>query len=536
MKVGADDFIVATEADAADLSGLPREELQPGPTPAVAGELAAAIYGVMTFKGKVFEKHRQVAALVHGELRRLGQFCRTRDGRGFFFMEAERRLYNLEQRPFEHLLTALSGLASTEAAFNFVHDILVAITMRDAPEVEVHTLARYDPAAGTLAVSDGGPGVWVRERGGEWRQTHNGVGGLLFFTEPEAVPWVPDFAAGQEPLRRYLQGFLFTDGPEPGLSAADQQVLVLTWILHQLFPALRQTRAVPAFLGPHGAGKTSAMRRVGRLLIGPGFEVTNLREEKEDGFIAAVTNRTVLGLDNADTRVKWLEDDLATYATGVAYRLRRYFTTNEEVAYLPRAVLAIASRDPHFNRPDVAERLLPLRFRRPDNYVDERTLFEELDRDRPAVMGAILTHAAQVADTLAVNRAPAMPFRMADFAAFGWAVFKAKGHEGEWTALLHRLERAQAVFTSEGDSLAEVLSLVLDDRGGSIDDISISELYKACADVAQRERLPFSRSAAGFGRRISLHRRMLELDLGVRITEERRHDRVRYLTIRPEAT
>ena len=71
---------------------------------------------------------------------------------------------------------------------------------------------------------------------------------------------------------------------------------------------------------------------------------------------APVADRVVLGLDNADSRVPWLPDALATYATGQRYRLRKLYTTNEELAYTPRAILLISSRDPRFNRADVVER------------------------------------------------------------------------------------------------------------------------------------------------------------------------------------
>jgi hypothetical protein len=116
------------------------------------------------------------------------------------------------------------------------------------------------------------------------------------------------------------------------------------------------------------------------LLLGSTFEVTGLH--REDAFVAAVTNRTVCAFDNADSRIPWLEDALATYATGHRYRLRRLYTTNEEASFEPRAILMLSSRDPHFNRPDAAERLLPLHFERPDGYEPEERLARELEARR----------------------------------------------------------------------------------------------------------------------------------------------------------
>jgi hypothetical protein len=87
--------------------------------------------------------------------------------------------------------------------------------------------------------------------------------------------------------------------------------------LQNFFPALRRTRIIPAFLGPMGSAKTSTMPMIGILLCGAEFDVTGLSRGREDAFVAAVSNRVIVALDNADSRIPWLEDSLATYATGL---------------------------------------------------------------------------------------------------------------------------------------------------------------------------------------------------------------------------
>src|SRR5439155_5451502 len=129
--------------------------------------------------------------------------------------------------------------------------------------------------------------------------------GLLFLTAPEATPWVPEFDANDSELAWFLDGFLFAPGR---LSREDQMSLLFMVFLQQFFPPLRRTRVVPAFLGPQGSGKTSAIRRLGHLLLGPRFEVTGLErgDRGEAAFVAAVTNSPVCGLDNADSRIPWV--------------------------------------------------------------------------------------------------------------------------------------------------------------------------------------------------------------------------------------
>ena len=94
---------------------------------------------------------------------------------------------------------------------------------------------------------------------------------------------------------------------------------------------------------------------IGRLLCGDPFDVSGLRRDHEDAFIAAVSNHFIVVLENAHSRIPCLEDALATYTTGQRYRVRRPYTMNEEASSSPRAILLLSSRHPQFRRPDVAD-------------------------------------------------------------------------------------------------------------------------------------------------------------------------------------
>jgi hypothetical protein len=475
-----------------------------------------------------FDKKREIRDLVRQELlaASTGSLCQTADGRGFYFDKSKRRLFDLEQRPFQHLLSHVSGLSATETQFRFVLDSLQSDAAQKNP-VNVHTLSFYDLQTSRLVVSDGGGGIWYRERASEWVSGYNGDSGILFLTEPDAHPWVPEFHKSGA-LAWFLERFSLDGGA--GLAREQQKTLLLVYKLQQFFPALRRTRVVPACLGPQGSGKTSAMRMFGALFCGPDFDVTGLSANREDAFVAAVSNRVMVGLDNADSRIPWLEDALATYATGLRYRLRRLYTTNEEVSYCPRAILLLSSRDPHFRRPDVAERLLPLHFKRPEAYMPESVLFGELVKRRGQIMGELLDRVGHVADSLAGITLPALTFRMADFASFGWAVARAAGQEAEWKEILEKLERSQMEFAAEGDSLVTILRPILEGEG-VIGPLDSGELYKRCAKLAEAESLPFPRSPQAFGKHVTNMRRVIEIELEATFTEERLGWK-RFITIR----
>jgi len=479
-----------------------------------------------------FDKKREIAGLIRSALVKDGHLCRTVDSRLLYFRKSERKLYDLDAREFGHLITTESGLGASEAYFRFVLDALQAEAARLAPTA-VHTLGHYDVATGRLAISDGGPGVWVRERDGEWMPSHNGADGLLFFSESDSEPWEPDFTAADGATAWFLDRFSF--GDHELLKRSDFASLFLIALLQQYFPDLRRTRILPTFLGPQGAGKSTNVRLTGRLLVGPAFDVTGVSKNKEDAFVAGVTNRTVMGLDNADSKINWLEDGLATYATGLRHQLRRLYSTNEEISYRPRAFLMLSSRDAHFRRADVAERLLLLYCQRPDAYISEEEIFGELQRRRGAVMADLLWLLAQAADAQQIA-APPMKFRMADYASFGWKIFRARGRDAEWIDLLQRLERAQMEFASEGDGLIETVRLLLEQSGGGIQEIESAALFKACNEIASERGLWLPRSASGFGQKLTLMSRIIEAELDVKFIDRREHGRRRIITIEPRAS
>jgi ABC-type enterochelin transport system ATPase subunit len=57
-----------------------------------------------------------------------------------------------------------------------------------------------------------------------------------------------------------------------------------------------RTRLISAFLGGQGAGKSTAQRLTGRLLVGPRFEASDVCADREDAFIAAITNKVVYAI------------------------------------------------------------------------------------------------------------------------------------------------------------------------------------------------------------------------------------------------
>jgi len=466
-----------------------------------------------------FDKRRHVEEVLRKELTSKGEFFRTADGKAFYFNNEGRQLIDVEQVQFRRLTSSVSGLSATENYLLFAIDLLQTRAHTSARVVDVHSFSHYDVSTGVVVVSDGGSGAWRREIGGEWQPVKNGDDDIFFLSDSEASPWSPSFNAPTALEDLWLSRFLLS--ADQGLSPADGRNLIGLWLCHQFFPPLRRTRLIPCFLGGQGSGKTTGMRLVGRLLVGPNFEVTGIQRDKEDAFVAAVTGRTVLALDNIDSRVPWLADSLALYATGQRHRMRKLYTTNEEVSYPPRATVMLSSRDPRFNRPDVTERLLPLHFARPPFYRSEEEIFGELDNQRGEILGALLIRVGTMADVLARTKPTPVPHRMADFASFGVRVSQPDGDADAFLERLARLESQQSSFAADNDGLIVALQRVL--QAGDVIDEPVSELFKRCSAIAEEFGLAIPRTAQGFGRQLSSLRRVIELELGASFSERRGH-------------
>ena len=255
---------------------------------------------------------------------------------------------------------------------------------------------------------------------------------------------------------------------------------------------------------------------------GLSFQLSDLNAESFDGFVAAITNYVVFGVDNVDNRVRWFQDAIARYATGIGFLKRRAHTQNDPVSHSPTALLTLSSCNPYFTRADVADRLLPLHFRRPESLGPEGAIFGHLEKRRNVIVGDVLRELATIQDRLATSTHIVDEFRMADFASF---MQRAAADPSVARGQLHRLRRLQVDFATECDDLIEVLRLLLElDFGkGGIPFTAVGELYGQCVEMARYAHLRLPDTLQGFGQRLSNEKQNIESRLDVKYSELRGH-------------
>ncbi|MFC1410971.1 ATP-binding protein [Streptacidiphilus sp. N1-12] len=191
---------------------------------------------------------------------------------------------------------------------------------------------------------------------------------------------------------------------------ADTESLAIAWLIGCLGP----TVPVPApFLtGPQGAGKSTAGRMLVRIIEGMSGDLRRAPKDEEN-LISAVAAGWITALDNLSHLNPDLSDLMCCIVTGAETIKRALFTDGDVHRSRYRRPLLLTGIDVGVIRPDLAERLLPLRLERPRIRRTEAELWVEFEEALPVILGSLLDFTVKVR---AAEAETPTDLRMADFA------------------------------------------------------------------------------------------------------------------------
>lgn len=269
--------------------------------------------------------------------------------------------------------------------------------------------------------------------------------------------------------------------PILNVRTTDGWLSILAWLTNALLPS--GPYGAIMFSGPPGSAKSTASK-VLRSLVDPAAAAVRGAPRNEDDFFIAAHNSWVMTTDNLSYVPGWMSDALCRLTTGGGFAKRRLYSDSDEVQIsVCRPVLLNAIEDV-ITRSDLLERLLTVELSPidPTERRRERDLWAEFDRNRPQILGGLLTLTAQAMAMRPHVDIPAPP-RMADFAHWGEAVARVLGNPPGRFMDMMAANAGNAAYVSLGSSpLFAVIERYMQPRRVSIG--TATELLTALELVA----------------------------------------------------
>jgi hypothetical protein len=452
-----------------------------------------------------FKKWRDIGQIVLADLARDGNFLNT-PASLFLFDKECRRLFRLDENvELAAVVNHRYGINPKDYGFKRVLADLQSHAVSNGRPVEVRRLAHYDQATSRLYVSKFNGEMYMLD-GNLVSSLENGANDVFFLDDLsawESYSYIPKTPNGE--LDKQL--FHSTNFIDSNLSVAEQRVFLKLWVMAVFFGNVQPTKIILLLLGEQGSGKTSALRRIQKLIFGPKANLLSIEKDKQDGFIATITADPIALFDNLDEQITWLPYALSRLATGVTFSRRKLYTTNDKVEFPGVSWLGITARTVRFmeNQPDLPDRTLVLKLGRLLDRQPEDVLLQAVAQRRNALWSELLDELNAIVAFLRDHPEPVpVTFRMADFANFALKVGELWGCRHDVERAFSRLEGAQADVALERDPIHQVLGIWLRDEANMGRALDAGTLHREWSQLATEHRIayPFG-SGRGLGQALS---------------------------------
>ncbi|WP_369192609.1 ATP-binding protein [Streptomyces sp. R08] len=298
---------------------------------------------------------------------------------------------------FKDRLGVFNGTALKEAL-----DLIEALAMsNDVQPVHIRVAPGFDGATWLDLGRNDGQSVRIHPTGWD-----------ILTPDPQEVCWRRTQLTGELPLPAKD-----TNGKGIDLllrlcnfANAETECLAVAWLIGCLGPSVPVP--APFLTGPQGAGKSTGGRMLVRIIEGMTGDLRRAPKDEEN-LIAAVAAGWVTALDNLSHLAPDLSDLMCCIVTGAETIKRALYTDGDVVRARYRRPLLLTGIDVGVIRPDLAERLLPLRLERPRVRRTEAELWREFEEVLPVVLGSLLDLTVKVR---AAEVDIPTDLRMADFA------------------------------------------------------------------------------------------------------------------------
>ena len=324
---------------------------------------------------------------------------------GYYFVDNRLIRINLDGDEFYKEMFRLYGMIKIETDYRFVFEGLKNYSMVYGERTQIFFYCHF---SGASVYVDNFDGTLWKIDDKDVKQLPNGTDGILFMGD--GTPVIYD-SKDVKPRELFFRGVNFD---ENGLSAENYKDLFFLWMMSIYF--LDTNKPMACVTGPPGSGKSFVFKKMLYMMFG-NASALKLMPEKSADFFPMVTNNKISVLDNVDSYKPWVQDALASCATGGTVSIRKLYTTNEEYEIPLRCFIGITTAAPSFNRNDIADRLILFETKRYEKFIPENGIISEIMANRNQFMTEIFKaikvclRAIRGPDVLCITR-------MADFENF----------------------------------------------------------------------------------------------------------------------
>ena len=492
-------------------SGL--NDMLPGATMRVLAELATSVVtptlvkrvdSLRLKKLAMFDKVRQVASVIWSDLKEQGEVVQTTYNQTYWYSRTTHLLIGLETVNWQALLHKNYGINPVESLGRQVTEEIRLKAVSDARTVIVQNRTVW--TGEKLYVNLGGAIVYELD-GQDIHTSYNGECGYLFSTSQHEKDIVPDFGNNIDCWDKLISDLSFARTEHAPSSPEEQAELLKAWVLAYFFPELLPTKPLLLCLGVPGSGKTTAMRRILKVLDSSEAEVLEIVQDKPDSFRASLALHRLLVLDNLEkSGVRWLVDTLNRLATGANIELRKLYATNEVYVIKPVCFVAMTAVSMPFSEETLFSRILPLEFQELKSPLPEYLLQKDLAENLNGIWADILVKLNAVVSILKrdTTSMPPISSRLADFSVFCKRIEKSGVVNGSKLMLgLRSLVDRQRLALLEASPFISVLEQW---ATGQPDEVvkwhTFPELFAILEPMAHTRKLPWRWDSAA---KLALH-------------------------------
>jgi len=482
----------------------------------------AMIDAIRMSKAKRFSAHRGIASTVRDVMRVDGEFIKTVSGEVWYLPNNTGRPLEIAKHDssLNALLEIRFGLNPTELEQSFTVENIKTYTKSLPETATTAVLSHYDVEHNVLLLHTGHRDVARIAADGITRQK-NGAANVLFAWEPVFETFSPDLSsttpgAADGGAAEGLDWGVELFGPLntiTNMSPEEARTVLKVWFLFVLFRNAAEARPILSFFGTPGSGKTHIMRRIYRLLYARRLAVSGITNA--DDYDHSSSKLPFYGIDNLDSYINWVPDKLAQSICDIDTLKRKLYTNGEIVRMRKQAMVGVTSHNPRFtsNRPDVADRLLLLNFRRVDEgaFLAEGPAYWRIDALRDRLWGAIVADLQNILAQGPPSQNTQISMRVQDFAWLGEWIAAGLGGDALATfraAVGNTLLAQSSLILQDDEAMITAISTYVANTGGTHGQfVTANELYtrvaEHCPEGAQQQFTKSVRTARAFGAKLT---------------------------------